>query len=213
MKTWLLFLLILSLPSTSWAQADTTSWPRKHLLQADIGLTSLPVPRDRGLGFTINFLYQPWPRSNVSTGFAMTIGQVRSSDSFGYTVAQPTVFLLDLGWINQIRLVKANRFAVDASLTSSLLITKLGDWAKPRTVYTRYGRTTEPTYIKTDAYFALEPGCRLTYHLTPYRSDGVSLFAWALYRFTYGVGGFSTASELTAPVFITGLMISGYSYR
>ena len=213
MKSGLFALLISLLPVLAWAQQDTLPVvpPRPKVgFQVELAVVTTPIPNDASAGGYMSVLFYP-TNNRFATGLTISGTQVRTPNDYGFAVGQPVVSFLDIGWINQVRLVRAGRIIVDASLSNSLVLTWLGDWAIKRVVYSKYGKSYQPTWVKKDAYYAIEPGIRLTYDLSAQRRvrvPNVLLTARVSQRFAFGAGDFTTANQLSTPFCSIGITLS-----
>jgi predicted small secreted protein len=172
------------------------------------GLVATPVLGNTFWGFGMDIKYLPQPK--WGTGLNMVFSQRKMPDDYGYTVGQPIIEYLEVGWINHYDLFQSQKVRVNFNLNNGLIFSELADNSIKIRYRTRYGYSQKPKPVVTSVYYLVEPGLEISTRLTssPYVPN-IYLTAQAKYRLAVGGGKFGSDYSYTGYLFSLGITMIG----
>lgn len=162
-----------------------------------IGMAFSPAFGKNQIGINIEFKHTI--KEKYVSGLYFFSKGINTSDSFGLSVKQPVVNLMEIGWNNGVRIYDSKYIKISASLSNNLCLLRLGDNSEKTSFFTGRILATTSKEIRTEYKYSIVPCIEgsikmySTLYLTPnikYRQAFGSTFTNinTFNGFIYGVG-------------------------
>jgi len=169
---------------------------KEHEFAVDIGAFYSPVMNKDFIGFNFDVKYY-WSK-RFSTGGTISYSTKRTSDNFGYVDSLPRLDYTSSGWINEVSVVKTERFKLNITLNNAFAQLELVD----RSIRKRSSYNTSsiffssyPKTIASNFYYIAEPGLDMSIAIDKSRSFYLTLKS--KYRFAFGKTNFGPNKALS----------------
>ena len=184
-------------------QESTTFRGRGFIADFD-PLSSTQLLKKQVFGGNFNALY--CPVKYFGTGFCASTSWYPSSikDNYNFSIVQPVISEIELGWINQFNLIMDKKIALGINLNTGLASIALGD--NSIKVPQPHGIWPVPKTITSDNYFMLEPGMDFWWK-TPLQGNELDLWLTVKVKYRYIVAGntnFASPDDFSNFIFLIG---------
>lgn len=137
--------------------------PKKEINNISFGLAISPILSEYQVGSAIEFNH--FVTKKYFTGLHFFSNRNTVNDTFGFSVQQPVIHFLELGWNNGIQIFGTEKVKISASLSNNVCMVRLGDNSEKTSIITEEGIVTIPKLIETDFIYALLPNIEASFRL------------------------------------------------
>lgn len=181
----------------------------RHELAFDLFAVNTRMLKKNMWGGGIDVKY--FPVKKWATGISFVAVGGKTSDTFSFSIKNPTVTYLEFGWLNQYDFISKDKIRANINLLNGLAYVELRDNGDKVRTPTRYGYKNVAKLLATNYYYLLEPGLDVSFKLFSNKHDpDFYLTGKIKYRQVFGNSKFASESMFSGTFAGIGLSLIGF---